>query len=223
MPKNWWFWTVVLEKTVESPLDCKEIQLVRPKGNQSLNIQWKDRCWTWNSNTLATWCEELTHLKRPWYWERLRAGEGDDRGWDGWMASLTQWPWVWVNSRSWRWTGRPSMLRSVGSQSVGNDWVAELNWRLSWGTRYLCCIMQDLSLQHADGLAVVSGLSSVSWQAPQLSDFSSATGGLSSWSRGLSCSRGMCNLSSLTRGRAHIPCTAGGFLTTGPPGKSLLV
>ena len=152
--------------------------------------------------------------------------EGRRRGrqrMNGWMASLTQWPWVWVNSRSWQWTGRPSMLQSVGSQSVGHDWVAELSWRLRWGTRCLCCVMQDLSWQLADGLAVVSGLRSVSWQAPELSDFSSATGGLSSWSHGLSCSRGMCNLSSLTRGRAHIPCTAGGFLTTGPPGKSLLV
>ena len=63
-----------------------------------LNIHWKDWCWSWNSNTLATWCEELTHLKRPWCWERSKAGgDGDDRGRDGWMASLTQWRWVWVN------------------------------------------------------------------------------------------------------------------------------
>ena len=73
--KNWCFWTVVLEKTPESPLDCKEIQPVSPKGDLSvLSIHWKDWCWSWNSNTLATWCEELTHLKRPWCWERLRAG-----------------------------------------------------------------------------------------------------------------------------------------------------
>ena len=65
-----------------------------------LNIHWKDWCWSWNSNTFATWCEELTHWKRPWCWERLKAwGEGDDRGWDGWMASSTQWTWVWANSR----------------------------------------------------------------------------------------------------------------------------
>jgi len=57
-----------------------------------LSVHWKDWCWSWSSNTLSIWCEELTHLKRPWCWERLRAGgEGDDRGWDGWMASLTQW------------------------------------------------------------------------------------------------------------------------------------
>ena len=65
------------------------------------------------------------------FWERLRAGgEGDDRGWDGWMASLTQWTWVWVDSRSWWWAGRPGMLRFMGSQRVGHDWATELNWRL---------------------------------------------------------------------------------------------
>ena len=107
VPKNWCFWTVVLEKTLESPLDCKDIQPVHPKG---------DHCW--NSNTLATWRKELTHLKRPWCCERLRAGgEGDDRGWDGWMASPTQWTWVWVDSRSWWWTGKPGTLRFMGSQS----------------------------------------------------------------------------------------------------------
>ena len=67
-----------------------------------LNIHWKDWCWSWNSNTLATWCKEMTHWKRPWCWERLKAeGEGDDRGWDGWMASLTRCTWVWANSGSW--------------------------------------------------------------------------------------------------------------------------
>ena len=82
-----------------------------------------------NSNTLATWCKELTHWKRLWCWEGLRAGgEGDDRGWDGWMASLTRWTWVWVNSRSWWWTGRPGVLQFMGSQRVGHDWATELNW-----------------------------------------------------------------------------------------------
>ena len=132
-PKSWCFWTVVLEKTLESPLDCKEIQPVHPKGNQSLNIRWKDWCWSWNSNTLATWCEELTHMKRPWCWKRLKAGgEGDDRGWNGWMASPPQWIWVWVNSGSWWWTGRPGVVR------VGHDWATKLNWinmiklKLNW-------------------------------------------------------------------------------------------
>ena len=94
-----------------------------------LGVHWKDWCWSWSSNNLATWCEELTHLKRPWCWERLRAGgEGDDRGWDGWMASLTRWTWVWVNSGSWWWTGRPGVLQSMGLQRVGHEWATELNW-----------------------------------------------------------------------------------------------
>ena len=80
-----------------------------------LDVHWKDWCWSCNSNTSATWCEELTHLKRPWCWERLRAGgEGGDSRWGGWMASLTQWTWVWVNSGSWWWTGRPACCSSWG-------------------------------------------------------------------------------------------------------------
>ena len=87
----------------------------------------EDWCWSWNSNTLATWCEQLTHLKRPWYWERLKAGgEGDNRGWDNWMASLTQWTWVWVNSGSWWWTGRPGVVQSMGSKE--SDTTDRLNW-----------------------------------------------------------------------------------------------
>ena len=109
--KNWCFWTVVLEKTLESPLYCKEIKPVNPKGNQSWIFIGRTWCWSWNSNTLATWWE-LTHLKRPWCWERLRVGgEGDNRGWDGWMASRTQWTWVWVNPRSSLWTGSPGVLQ----------------------------------------------------------------------------------------------------------------
>ena len=124
--KNWCFWTVVLEKTLESPLDCKEIQPVHAKGDQSWVFHWKDRCWGWNSNTWTTSCEELTHWKRPWCWEGLGAGgEGDNRGWDGWMASPTRWTRVWVNSRSWWWTGRPGVLQSLGSQSQTrlSDWT----------------------------------------------------------------------------------------------------
>ena len=65
--------------------------------------------------------------KRPWCWERLKArGEGDDRGWDGWMVSLTQWTWVWANSGSWWWTGKPGVMQSMESQRVGHDWVTEL-------------------------------------------------------------------------------------------------
>ena len=104
------------------------------RSNQSvlkksvLTIHWKDWCWSWNSNSLATWCKELTHLKRPWCWERLKAGgKGDYRGWDGWMASQTQWTWVWVSSGSWWRTGRPGVLQSMGSQRVRHDWATELN------------------------------------------------------------------------------------------------
>ena len=94
-----------------------------------LGVHWKDWCWSWNSNTLATWCKELTHWKRPWCWERLRAGgEGDNRRWDGYMVSLTQWTWVWVNSGSWWWTGRPGVLWFMGLQRVRHDWATELNW-----------------------------------------------------------------------------------------------
>ena len=116
--KNWWFWAVVL-KTLESPLDCKEIQPVHPKGNQSWIFIRRTDAEAEALVNLATWCEELIHWKRPWCWERLKAGgEGDGRRWDGWMASLTQWTWVWVNSGSWWWTGRPGVLQSLGSQRV---------------------------------------------------------------------------------------------------------
>ena len=126
-PLYWCFWTVVLEKTLESPLDCKEIQPVHPKRNQS---------WVFIGRTDAeaeipilwpSWGKELTHWKRPWCWERWKArGEGDDRGWDGWMTSPTQWTWIWVNPGSWWWTGRPGMLRFMGSQRVAHDWATEL-------------------------------------------------------------------------------------------------
>ena len=98
-----------------------------------LNIHWKDWCWSWNSSTLAIWCKELTHWKRPWFWERLKAGgEGDNRGWDGWMASPIWWTWVWVSSRSWWWTGKPGMLQSMGLQRVKHNWVTEPNSKASF-------------------------------------------------------------------------------------------
>ena len=123
-----WCW-----RRLESPLVGKEIQPVHPKGDQSWifigRISFAEGCWSWSSNTLATWCEELTHLKRPWCWERLKAwGEGDDRRWDGWMASLTQRAWVWVNSGSRWWTGKADVLPSMGLQRVEHNWVTELNW-----------------------------------------------------------------------------------------------
>ena len=125
-PKNWCFWTVVLEKTLESPWTAR-------RSNQPIlkeispGCSWKDWCWSWNSNTLATWCKWLIWTD-PNAGNLKAGGEGDDRGWDGWMASLTQWTWIWVNSRSWWWTGRPGMLWFMGSQRVGHDWATELNW-----------------------------------------------------------------------------------------------
>ena len=90
-----------------------------------LSIHWKNWCWSWNSNTLATWCEELTHWKRAWYWERLKAkGEGDDRGLDGWIASPARWTWVWANSGRWWRTGKPGMLQFMELQL---DMTEQLN------------------------------------------------------------------------------------------------
>jgi len=112
-----------------------------------LGVNWKEWCWSWNSSTLATSCEELTHQKRPWCWEELGAGgEGDDRGWDGWMASLTQWMWVWVNSRSWWWTDREAWCAAIHevtkSQTLLSNWT-ELTECLFLGrkgrTVYCCC------------------------------------------------------------------------------------
>ena len=147
--KNWCFWTVVLKKTVESLLDCKEIQPVHSKEDQSWwaavygvaqswtqlkwlssssSIHWKDWCWSWSSNTLATWWEELTHWKSPQCWERLKAGgERDNRGWDGWMASPTWWS---------EYKQAPGVGDGQGSLAccspwglrVGHDWATELNW-----------------------------------------------------------------------------------------------
>ena len=123
--KNWCFWTVVLEKTLESPLDCRGIKSINQQGNQTwifigrtdaeaeAPILWPPgaKNWPW---------------KRPWCWERLKAGgEGDDRKWDSWMASPTQWTWVWASSGSWWRTERPGVLQSMGLQRVIHDLVTE--------------------------------------------------------------------------------------------------
>ena len=171
--KNWCFWSVVLEKTLESPLDCKDIQPVHPKGDQSwmfiggtnaeaeTSILWPSDAKSWliwkdpdaetsNKSILKEISPECSleglmlklklqyfgHLmqradsfEKTWCWEGLGAGgEGDERGWDGRMASPTRWTWVWVNSRSCWWTERPAMLQFMGSQRIGHDWTTELNW-----------------------------------------------------------------------------------------------
>ena len=92
--KNWCFQTMMLEKTLESSLGQQGDQTCE----STLNIHLKNWCWSWSSNILDTWCKEPARWKRAWCWERLKTGEGSDRGWDGWMASSTQWTWVWANS-----------------------------------------------------------------------------------------------------------------------------
>ena len=126
VPKNWCFWTVVLEKTLESPLDCKEIQPVHSEGDQPWDFFRRNDA---KAETPVLWPPHAKSwlIGKDWCWEGLWArGEGDDRGWDGWMASLIWWKWVWVNSGSWWWTGRPGVLRFAGSQGVGHDWRTDL-------------------------------------------------------------------------------------------------
>ena len=124
--KNWCLQVVVLEKTLGSPLDCKEIKPVSSEGNQPWILIGRTNAEAeapifWQSDA-KSWLTE----NRPWCWERLKArGEGGGRGWDGWMASLTQWTWVWANSRRWWRTGRPGVLQSRGSQRAGHDLVTE--------------------------------------------------------------------------------------------------
>ena len=128
----------VLEKTLESLLDSKEIKPVNLKGNQP---------WIFTGRTDAKaevpilWPLDAKSWligKKPWWWERLKAGgEGDDRGWDSWMASPARWTWVWENSRRWWWTGKPGVLQSMGLRRVRHDWETEqqqqiqLQWVLS--------------------------------------------------------------------------------------------
>ena len=128
-PKNWCFWTVVLDKTLGNPLDCKEIQPVHSKGDQSwvffvrndakaeIPVLWPPHAKSWLIGKDSDPGRDLG-----------AGGKGDDRGWDGWMASPTRWTWVWMNSGSWWWTGRPGVLWFTGSQRVGHDWATELSW-----------------------------------------------------------------------------------------------
>jgi len=108
-------------------LDCKEIQPVHSEGDQYWVFFGRNDA---KAETPVLWPPHAKSwlIGRLWCWEGLGAGEGDDRGWDGWMASLTWWTWVWVNSGSWWWTGRPGVLQFMESERVGHDWATELNW-----------------------------------------------------------------------------------------------
>ena len=124
-PKNWCFWSVMLEKTLESPLDSK-IKLVNPKGNKSWIFIGRSDA---EAEIPILWLHDAKNwpMEGPWCTERLKAGgEGDDRGWDDWMASLTWWPWVWASSEIWQWTEKPGMLRSMGWKEL--DTTEQLNW-----------------------------------------------------------------------------------------------
>ena len=124
--KNWCFWTVVLENTLDSPLDCEEIQPVHPKGDQSWVFIGRTDT---EAETPTLWPPDVKNWlirKDPDAGKDWRREEKGVTGWDGWMASLTQWTRVWINSRSWWWTGKPGMLRSMGSLRLGHDWT-ELN------------------------------------------------------------------------------------------------
>ena len=127
--RNWCFWTVVLEKTIESPLDCKEIQPVHSEGDQPWDFFGRNDAKA-ETPVLGHLMQRVDSVEKLWCWAGLGAGgEGDDWGWDGWIALLTRWTWVWVNSGSWWWTGRPGVLRFMGSQNRTwlSDWTA-LNW-----------------------------------------------------------------------------------------------
>ena len=126
--KNWYFWAVVLEKTLESPLDCKEIQPVHSKGNQSWIFIGRTDA---EAETPILWPPDVKNwlIEKTLMLGNLKAeGGGDDRGWDGCMASLARWTWVWVNSGSWWSTGKPGVLQSRELQRVGHNWGTELNW-----------------------------------------------------------------------------------------------
>ena len=125
----WCFWTVVLEKTLKNLLDCKEIKSISPKGNQSWIFIGRTDAEVETPIIWSPVAKNWLHGKKPWCWETLKAGgEGDNRGWNCWVASPTQWTWVWACSRSWWWTGKPSMLQSLGSQRFIHNWATELNW-----------------------------------------------------------------------------------------------
>ena len=127
--KNWCFQILVLENTLESPLNCKEIQPVHPKGNQSWTFTGRTDT---DAETPILWPPDVQNWllgKDPDAGKEWRR-ERDDRGQDGWMASPTQWTWVWVSSGSWWWTGKPGVMQTMRSQRGGHDWATVLNWFL---------------------------------------------------------------------------------------------
>ena len=156
-PKNWCFWTVVLEKTLESPLDCKEIQPVHPEGDRSwcslkgLMLKLKLQCFGHLMRRHDSF-EKILMLGK--IEGRRRRGQQRIR----WlMASLTQWTWVWVDSRSWWWTGRPRVLCFMGSQGIGHGWATELNWSLAWrilSIILIACEMSAIVRQFGHSLAL---------------------------------------------------------------------
>ena len=149
-PKYWSFWTVLLEKTLESPLDSKEIQPVNPKGNQSRIFIAKAHT---KAETTILWSPDVKNWligKDPDTGKDWRQEEKRMTGWDGWIASLTWWTLVWVNSGSWWWTGKPGMLQSIWSQRVGHDWVTELNWDAEY-------IMWNAKMDESQGGIKIAG------------------------------------------------------------------
>ena len=126
-PKNWCYWLWCWRRLLGDPWTAKEIKPVNPKGNQSWIFTRRIDAEAEAPVLMATWCEEQTDWKGPWCLERLKTGgEGDDRGWDGWMASQNRWTWVWASYWSWWLTGKPGMLQSMGSERVEYDWTTRL-------------------------------------------------------------------------------------------------
>ena len=132
-PKNWPFQIVVLEKNVESPLNRKEVKPVNANGNQPWIFIGRTDA---EAEALILWSpdgKQLIHRKRLWCWKMLKTGKGDNRGWDGWMSSLAQWPQVWANSGRWRRTGKPGVLQSMGYQRIGHDRATEQQQQQRYG------------------------------------------------------------------------------------------
>ena len=125
VPKNWCFWTVVWRRLLRVPWTARRSnQSILKEISPGISLEG----FLWKLQYFGHSCKELTHWKRLCCWEELGArGEGDDRGWDGWMASPTCWTWVWASSGRWQWTGKPGVLQSMGLQRIGHDWVTELN------------------------------------------------------------------------------------------------